>query len=273
MKNAIITCCDAKYGDALINNWLKSLEANVDKSNLDMIVVDYGLTKEQISKLKDMIIYKGTRDGHVNLVRFRDIAKFLDKNRYDQVMMTDGGDIIFQTGLKELFDNNKNEFRAACEDFYIDFRNVFMRGSFTKENIKKINKVLDGKKMVNAGVIIGPYHKFKKMCKEAYRLLINKQIFGPDQIAVNYILYRDGFKLIENKFNFIPLTSRKRFSIKNGIFYFKDGEKIPIVHNAGNKKFFRPIKNFGYGKTHNQIKLLHFLILRNFYRISSFLRK
>ena len=40
MKNVIITCCNAKYGDSLVNNWLKSLKENVNLSNVDLVVID-----------------------------------------------------------------------------------------------------------------------------------------------------------------------------------------------------------------------------------------
>jgi len=44
MKNLFITCSDEKCANFIINHWLKSLKANVNLSNIDIVVIDYGLT-------------------------------------------------------------------------------------------------------------------------------------------------------------------------------------------------------------------------------------
>ena len=59
------------------------------------------------------------------------------------------------------------------------------------------------------------------------------------------------------------------FFIKEGIFYFKNKKIVSIVHNTGGYKFFRPIKNFGYGKEYNQLKKTVFHTLRFLARIKS----
>ena len=90
----------------------------------------------------------------------------------------------------------------------------------------------------------------------------NKKIFGPDQTAINYILYRDGFRKLADDYNMVITMSGTEFKIKNGRFYFLDGKIIPVVHNAGGSDFFRPVKNFGYGKGFNHQKKIIYHILR-----------
>lgn len=271
MKHVIITASDSKYGNFLINHWLRSLKDNVDLKNVDIAILDYGLTKEQLSKLKDVIVYKGVRDGHVNCIRFRDMFRFLKKKRYDQVLSTDSGDIIFQDDIKKIFEKNKSTFRAVCEDFNIPFQEVFSKNLFSEKDTEKIKNLLKGKKMINAGVIFGPYDKFKKFCRECDKLIIDKSKFGPDQVAVNYILYKTGFRVLDKKYNFVVITVKNKFSIRDGVFYSDNKEKIAIVHNTGRNSFIRPVKNFGYGKQYNKMKKTTFLISRGVIRIVNLL--
>ncbi len=148
MKNAIFTSSDAKYGDFLIHAWLKSLKANADLSNAEVIVLDYGFSGEQRKKLEkqNVTVLQCERNGHVVSLRFRDMADYLKNHSFDQVLSTDGGDIIFQTDLKELFESNKNDFRAVCEDMHLPFGAVFIDPFFSKEYAKKIKKTIRGKK-------------------------------------------------------------------------------------------------------------------------------
>jgi glycosyltransferase involved in cell wall biosynthesis len=264
MKNAIFTSSDAKYGDFLIENWLASLKANVDLSNTDVIVLDYGFSEEQKKRLvrEKVLVLPCRRDGHVVSLRFRDMARFLKKHSYDQVMTTDGGDIIFQTDLKELFESHPNDFRAVCEDFNLPFEAVFIDGFFSAEYEKKIRETIANKKMINAGVIVAPRKKFLSLCEEINREMLDKSAFGPDQIAINYILHRDGFVAVDSTYNFVVTTCETPFFIRNGVFYLENGKTIAIVHNAGGSPWYRPIENFGFGPQKNRLKETTYKVAR-----------
>lgn len=268
MKNVIFTATDSKFGDFTINHWFKSLRENVNLKNIDVVILDYGMTSEQAEKLKKdgAIVIKCIRDGHVTTVRHRDMRDYLvkNKNKYDQVLTTDGGDIIFQEDINNIFNEGEDKFRVVAETYYIiDFGGIFLQGFFSDEDTSKIKEILRGKKMINAGVVFGPADKFAKVSGEIFNLITDKTKFGPDQVALNYILYRDGnFKLVDEKYNFIPATSEKEFRLKDGVFYLKSGEKIVIVHNTGGTKFLRPLADFGHGKERNKIKRIRFFMLR-----------
>jgi len=47
MRHLIATCSDARYGDFLLQHWLRSLQASVDLHDIDVAVLDYGLTPQQ----------------------------------------------------------------------------------------------------------------------------------------------------------------------------------------------------------------------------------
>ncbi len=242
--------------------------------NIDVIVLDYGLTKGQVAGLKkeNVTVVKCVKDGHVNIIRFRDMAHLLKKNKYDIVMATDGGDIIFQADISGLFEKDNKSQRAVYEDSYIDFKELFLKNNFSLEAQRRIKKVLDKKKMINAGVLIAPSSKFIKMCEECFSLIKTKTSFGPDQIAVNYILHRDGFEELDKVYNFVVSTVNKKFYVKEGVFY-SENKKIPVVHNSGRVSFFRPVKDFGYGQGYNKVKKLTLCGIRVIFQILNFLKK
>jgi hypothetical protein len=47
-NNSIITATDKKYGDFTIEYWYKSLKENVNLKNIDIAVIDYGMSENQI---------------------------------------------------------------------------------------------------------------------------------------------------------------------------------------------------------------------------------
>lgn len=274
MKNAIITMSDAKYGCFLINHWLASLHHNVNLKNTDIIVLDYGLTDIQVEMLvkKGVIVRKCIRDGHVNIIRFRDIPRTISKKSYGQIMMCDGGDIIFQSDVSTLFDKDRGKFRAVCEGINPPFEVYLNSKFFSNEDVKKISKTIKGRKMINAGVMIASKGNIARLCKKTYAMVRDKSSFGPDQLVVNYILFNEGFKELDSGYNYVVTTARRPFYVKNGVFYFTNGKIIPIVHNAGNYLIFRTVRDFGYGKDCNQLKTFSYFALRALYSAIRFFR-
>ncbi|HLD43561.1 MAG TPA: glycosyl transferase family 8 [Candidatus Nanoarchaeia archaeon] len=272
MKNVIFTSSDEKYGDFLVTHWLRSLKDNVDLTNTDVIVLDYGLTEIQVSELKrnNVIVHKAKKDGAIVNIRWREMAIILKRKEYDQVLSVDGGDIIFQDGISSIFSEDTGAFRAAYEGTNKLYKSYFLKTCFSRKVSSKMKECLHGKKIVNAGVLLGPSYKFIGLCNEIVSLIEDKGRFGPDQIIINYVLQRDGFKELNPKYNFIISTldaKDAKFTIKEGVLYLQNGQKIPIVHNAGRYSMLRPLKNFGYGKGCNKQKILTHLILRTMYRL------
>jgi len=271
-KYVIITASDEKYGDFLVNHWLRSLESNVNLKNIDVVVLDYGLNKKQREKLEELRVrlIKCNKNGHVVNIRYGDIFNLLKKNPYKQIMICDSGDIIFQTDINGLFERDKLRFRAVCEETSYAGDNMIhytiLNGAFKTEMAKKIESVLNGKKPINGGLIIGPRKKIIELCCNINNFVLNKNMYGPDQVIMNYTLYKDDFKELDRKFNYTLFGSKITFSIKKGVF-FEGGEKIPIVHNSGGKQFFRIVTNFGYGPECNKMKWVSYYSFRAFYKV------
>jgi hypothetical protein len=267
-RNVIITASDKKYGNFLINHWLKSLKENVNLENIDIFVIDYGLSDSQKHFLESqgVKLYRGTRNGHVVIIRFRDIKNILVENNYKQVLICDGGDIIFQSDISHLFLENVDKYRAVCEDNKSAF-NLFLTDEFfSKENKKSLLRCFLKNKTINAGFILAPRLKMIYLCEKVLDMIKNKNKFGPDQLVVNFVLYKDNFHELDNKYNFVIPTASEGIVVHDGVFYLKTKEKIPVVHNAGNMNFLRLIDDFGYGKKFNILKRKRYLCFKKFYQ-------
>ena len=275
MKNVIITCSDSKYGDFLIDHWLKSVKANVNLKNIDIVIIDYGLSLKQLKKLKNLkvTIYKGAKKYHIVNKRFFDAGQLLKNKKYDQVLFIDGGDTIIQEDISHLFTKDKNIFRVVPLGMEVLFFEWFIFNNFEKGIKEKIWKVVKDKIVINAGVIFAPHNKFIELCDLMRKLIKDKSAFGPDQIILNYYLYQNKFKFIDNKYNFMMSTEEKGFLVKKGVFYKPSGEKIAIVHNAGMVDFFRPIDNFGFGEEFNQTKHLVYHAKKTQYKLLGLYKK
>ncbi len=270
-KFAIITSTNSRCGDFLIKHWLKSIIENIDIKKIDIIILDYGLNEEQKKNIidKDVKIINCKKEGHIVNVRYKNMLDYLKNHPYDQILSCDGGDIIFQKDIEDIFLNNKDEFRAVCEDFkpFTLEYNILMR-TFSEDFTKELISFLKNKKMINGGFVVAPYKKFMNLCMEMDNRIINKNAFGPDQIVLNYFLYKEGFIELDRTYNFIPNTADEEFNIVEGIFYRKNNDKIAVVHNAGGKAIFRPIKNFGYGKEYNNLSYITYHFLRTLFRMN-----
>jgi len=274
-KHVIITSIDHRYGEFFIEHWLPSLQTNVLLKNIDVIVIDYGLTTRQKGALikNGVKQHAGHKKGHVVFSRFIDAGIILDKTSYDQVLFVDGGDIIFQSDISELFKQNASAFRIVPQDMEVLFHEIFIPGNFSSKHIDTIYKFLKNKPVLNAGFVLGPRLKFIELCKNIQRLIINTNAYGPDQVALNYLLHKERLVLLDKKYNFMLDSVREGFMLKDGVFYLKNGDIIPVVHNSGNISFWRPIDHFGYGKRYNTIKYPMYQIKKFIFHLLEIVKK
>ncbi len=271
----IYTASDAKYGDFLIDHWLRSLRASVDLSKIDVRVLDFGLTTAQRYYLEheSVGVRRCLRNGHVAVVRFREMAQDLREHSYEQVLAVDGGDVIFQGDVAPLFEAHQPQFRAVPEDLISGFDIFLTETFFSRETIDRIRRTTALRPQINAGFLLGPRDAFLTLCEEVDRLVLDKSAFGPDQLVVNMVLHSRGYVALPCGFNFVLATARRRFLIENGVFIFEDTLRpIPVVHNAGNWKFLRPIEDFGWGSDHNKLKRDVLATLHLLHHSSSFLK-
>lgn len=254
-KHAIVTASDAKYGDFLIDHWFRSLSENVNLDEIKPVILDYGLSTAQRYYLKEhgAVIAPYPKEGHVVVIRFTHLAEFLREHPYEQVILSDGGDIIFQDDFSPILDDHPDMFRGVREDLRSGFGLFITDEFFSKENRQRLRQTLMDEEMVNAGFIIGPREKMISLGRAVDGMIKTKSKFGPDQLVVNYIFRKEGFHPLDRRYNFVIATAQAKIEIVDGLFY-ADGELIPVVHNTGNFSFLRPVEQFGYGPGRNKLK-------------------
>jgi hypothetical protein len=269
MTHLIETYADHNRGDYLINHWFASLKANVELEDIDVVVFDYGLTKGQISQLRDLgiVVETRTRDGRISNIHYRDLAEYLHQHSYDQVLYSDCGDIIFQSDIRHLFESDKDAFRAACENV-LNLR--MQRITLGINDLKRrsyvlLERLIRNRPLANGGFILAPAAKMAGLWSEYSSLCDGCALHGTDQLIMNYVFYRDGFVRLPEEYNFVLITTRSRFRIERGRFYGPDGNLIPVVHNAGRFDWARSVAQFGYGSDRNQLKFVTHWLMVIFY--------
>lgn len=266
--NLVVTASDKKYGDFLIEHWYRSLKVHGNLNQFDVAVLDYGLSTAQRYYLQShgVIVRTCERDGHVTSIRYRDLSCFLQEHpEYEQAMLCDSGDIIFQADIAPLFVEKSNQFRAVCEDYKPLFSIFISNDFFDPEDRERLLTCFVKNPMINGGMVIGPRQKMLDLCNEMMSVIKDKSRFGPDQIVLNGYLYDNGFYRLDSIYNYVIATAREGIEIRNGEFYTRAGRRIVVVHNAGNVGTFRPIEHFGYGPSHNVIKDDVYKMLKTFY--------
>lgn len=270
MRHVVVTASDAKYGDFLLQHWLRSLRENISLSNIDIAVLDYGLNETQREQLLSSAVHlhASIPNGNITNIRYRDLAEFLKGRRYDQVLAVDGGDVIFQSDISPLFDADKDSFRGVLEERDIPFHDILLpQSDLAREDYSRVFDFLEGKPTINGGVLFGPAFKFRNIWPAFRELCHSFDIFGTDQLLINYLLYSNGFVALDPKYNFAIIAMKSRFFVRNGAFHDASGELIPIVHNAGMQSWSRCIAKFGYGPNRNRRKLFIPLFLRSLFYV------
>jgi hypothetical protein len=269
MKNVIIAGSDENCEQFLVNHWLKSLLDNVNLENTDVIVLDYGISAgSRASLLKQGVsVYSFPKDGVVPTVRFMDTLKILRQTNYDQVMTCDGGDLIFQKDISGLFGQDRDAFRAACEGVPQPV-GLYLIGSMRRKDALLIKQATKKKRIINSGFIIAPRMKFIKLLEET-QTLIKRNWWGVEQPIFNYIFYRDGYTELPCTYNFTLGNPMADYVIKDGKFYFEDGELISVVHNTGGNSWYRLITDFGYGTDLNHQNAIRYHTIRTTHKLTN----
>lgn len=266
--NLIVTASDRRYGDFLIEHWYASLADSSDLSAIDIVVLDYGLSTAQRYWLEGHGIATRAcvRDGHPAVVRYRDLRALLAGASWEQVLLCDSGDIIFQSDISEVFRIEPGRFRAATEDYKPPF-SVFISGEFfDSRDRERLTERFVLSPMINGGLVVGPREKMLRLAEVILGTTKTLAKFGPDQIVLNDVLWRDGFYELEKLWNYVVATAKEGVAIEAGVFRTGSGRLPAVVHNAGNLSFLRPVENFGYGRDRNQLKEEVYVALRALYQ-------
>jgi len=273
-RHLIATASDARCGDFLIEHWYPSLVENVILAGVDILVLDYGLTPVQRAKVagEGMILRDGRRKGHITNVRHFDLADFLAEDDHDQVLLVDSGDLIFQSDISRLFEENRRMVRAVCDERTFPLQEVLPILQDLRPQVRDtVARAVAGRPQINGGFLLAPAATFRKIATEFAGLTASLTTFATDQMVVNYLLRRDGFHELPSRYNFVLVAARSRFTIRDGRFHDAAGELIPVVHNAGYHQFFRRVADFGYGPARNRCKWISPLAVRGLFAASGLL--
>lgn len=264
-RNLIITASDSRCGDFLVDHWHRSLLENVRLDGIDVAVLDYGLTAGQRRRVLDagMEVRSCVPDGHITNIRYRDTASLLRDRAYHQVLMVDGGDLIFQADISHFFNDASAHMRAVCDERKYSLHSVLpILGDFHPDERQVISRFLHQRPQINGGFVLGPATGFVRLWEEFQARTRSLSQFAADQIFLNYVLHRDGFEQLPSRYNFVLVAARSRFVVRDGRFYDAAGSLIPVVHNAGHMSFFRRVSRFGYGADRNSVKVSSHLAVR-----------
>ncbi len=92
-------------------------------------------------------------------------------------------------------------------------------------------------------------------------MVLHMQNWGTLQLVLNYLLYSHGFVELPPRYNFVLMTAKSKYRIREGRFYDGAGELIPLVHNAGGSDKLRFVRDFGYGPGCNRPRRIMPLLL------------
>ncbi len=269
MKHLITTYCNAYKGDFLIGHWLRSLKEQVDLRNIDILVIDFGLDPSQVLTLQaqDVIVLPQDKPrGRMSNVQYSCLAKYLEEHPiYDQVLYSDCGDLIFQTDISHLFQLSPDKMKLVLEpDFNFHLHRITLGLKDVRpEKISLIRDTIGNNPTANCGFVLGPAEKMASIWEEYSTLCHSADVHGTDQLIINYLGYREGFHILEDRYNYVAFLKREKLrQDKDGFFINADG-RIAVVHNAGKYDFARSITDFGYRQ--GRVKPRYFTILFSWY--------
>jgi len=200
-------------------------------------------------------VYPGKRDGHVAVIRYRELRNFLTDNpAYDQVLLCDSGDIIFQGDIAPVFSEYTDTYRAVTEDYKPFFSVLIGPDFFDREDRERLSECFVRNPMINGGFILAPREKMITLADECLKTIKDYTKFGPDQIVMNGVLHNAGYIELDSIYNYVVTTAKEGIRIHRGRFFTGQGREPIVVHNAGNLRLLRPIENFGYGAERNELK-------------------
>ena len=173
--------------------------------------------------------YACVKDGHPGTVRVRDVATIAAKLGYDQVLAVDSGDLIFQADVSPLFEQDKHEFRAVCEELSVPIHHVFMdRSDFPPAVRRRILSFLYDKPVINGGFLLGPVAKFQGVLGKVRGAWRRPSVLLHRSNGVELHAPSGRVKPLEKRYNFVAISMLSRISIRRGAIYDEQGRIIPV---------------------------------------------
>lgn len=245
-NTAVITYVDNNYELNLKNDFLYTLR-NVANYKGKVVVLDYGISTEVCRIIKneygvDVISFE--KEYPVFSIRNKHIPFVINElpNNISNVMVIDGGDIWFQSSIKDIFE-------ITCGSIgYVEESIKFGNNEWTEKCLdvleekekKRVLKKVEGRFVKNSGMVCGPRNWIAELLNNVYIDMCNsgREFFGVDQIYFNYELcekFSSKSISISDVYNYVLVTHPNEYTQIGSKFYKKSGDLITIVHNAGGK--------------------------------------
>lgn len=244
-NTAIITCIDKNFEENLEYDFLKSLFSTAHYSG-KVIILDYGMNEDTCKHIQEqfpVIVYKFDKIMSIFSLRYKHIPEIINslEENITEIMVIDGGDVWFQCSINQTFELVKDGIGVVAEERIIgedEWTNKSLAN--IEDNLKeKILCRLEGKRVINAGVVCGNRRRMVELYRKIYNDIVNCGIefFGIDQLYLNYEWYglSDSEKVfLDEKYNYVMVSHHvNEYEIKENIIFNKNGDLITIVHNAG----------------------------------------
>lgn len=240
----VITYIDENYEENLENDFVATLRRKANYKG-KIVVLDYGVSEDVVTRVSsayDVEFVRCKKDISVFSQRYRDIPAVI--NAQDEsithVMVIDGGDIWFQKDIMPIFRATVDKVGCVEESVIMGENEWTDKCLFnlSKETQEEILKYCKGKHVKNSGMVAGPRELIEKIIKNIYYDIYNSGIeyFGIDQLFFNYQYMKLDVEmrtLLDNEFNFVLITNKEGYYIKEEDIYREDNKLVTIVHNAG----------------------------------------
>lgn len=255
-ETAIITYVDKNNEENMKEDFLKSL-FEIARYEGYVFILDYGMsgdTGKEIEKKYPVKIFKRVKQIDIFVDRYKDISEVIDllPKSVTIIATMDGGDIWFQKGIDEMFDNTGESIKTVVENRIWDEDEWSLKciDSLDMSDKRRVLDVLSKTSVRNSGVIVGNRELMRNVLKEVYKDIVycGYSFFGIDQIFVNYEIAKlnsERRRALEDRFNYVLVSNKGDFELKDNIVFKKNGELIVVVHNAGGnwRVLDRPFSN------------------------------
>lgn len=245
-NTAVITYIDENYEENLEKDFLYTLR-NIALYKGKIVVIDYGMSKvikNRIIKEYNVDIYSYKKDMAVFSLRNKHIPDVISKLNpiITNVMVIDGGDIWFQKSISSIFEATKNKI-GCVEESIVFGKNEWIAKclSILNDDIRsEILKYTNGQHVKNSGMVCGPRNCVSNILQKVYLKMLDCGIeyFGIDQLLFNYEcckLRKDKIIILNKEYNYVLVTNKGEYLIKDDKIYDKDLKLVTVVHNAGGK--------------------------------------
>lgn len=251
MVNLLYTHCNAGAGDTLIRHWLRSARLHIDLTNIEIMVIDFGLSEHQREQLREegVELWPARADGRTPNIQYRELASYLaTRPDIDQVVYSDCGDLVFQADIAPILQRQGALMKAVLEpEFNLALHGMTLGfGDVRPERLAEIRATIGERPTANCGLVAGPRNTMMAIWDTYQAFCHGVDLHGTDQLIINYILRRDGFIELERSWNYVTFINHHRVYYDADGFLCDRAGRIAVVHNAGRHDAVRTISGFGY---------------------------